>query len=542
MASSLLAPAPACVAAAAAAASLLAAAGHAARRAPGLVARRAARNTTKKPEKPSGGLPRPLQRAFKRRQKDKQDERFGRFKLDADRPPPPGASGGPVSGAWKDGRPESESLRQGEFTSPYTGQVYDRWAPIGLKQNGTDRQGGLGRSRAYETPMQRKIRTALTPTHEPKVEEWEKYYPGTAPPMMMPKPKLRREKKLKRHGLKAGSFEDIWKQICIQAVIDCKIQKSEKAIWYVETCAGEGEYHISRLQDPGHDELHLNVRFPRFEDVYEVLRNQDLSFHPTEIQGFMEGMKLLNDSEDLKNFEEKGDKVDKVEGEVKWLSSTTLVACQRLREQDVVTLWEDNPIAFAALNNFMRNWSGKFKPKLELQHKNGFVEYDWKFGQKKKGTKAHGQIGDRRGVVFADADWVRGGDRFQIVDMIQKLNRHWKAATVIATYPLNEDKEADVKRWLKDLRQADGKLDLLIAEFTVDTPEWLRDMVPSAWYGQGIIISNPPGLAGQRIRDAGASLCEELSQHEDASPMRMKIQSLKYQQPSVKQRRAARDW
>ena len=34
--------------------------------------------------------------------------------------------------------------------SPWTGQVYDRWAPIGLKQKGTDRQGGLGRAGALD--------------------------------------------------------------------------------------------------------------------------------------------------------------------------------------------------------------------------------------------------------------------------------------------------------------------------------------------------------------------------------------------------------
>ena len=34
-------------------------------------------------------------------------------------------------------------------------KVYDRWAPEGKVQRKTDRQGGLARARAFETPTQR---------------------------------------------------------------------------------------------------------------------------------------------------------------------------------------------------------------------------------------------------------------------------------------------------------------------------------------------------------------------------------------------------
>mmetsp|Transcript_78476 Transcript_78476/g.198054 ORF Transcript_78476/g.198054 Transcript_78476/m.198054 type:complete len:499 (+) Transcript_78476:1007-2503(+) len=498
------------------------------------MARRAVKSKT---QKPSGGLSAPLKREWARKQKEKRDARYGR--LDPNRPPP--ASGGPTGGAWKDGRPESESMRQGEFQSPFTGQVYDRWAPIGLKQKGTDRQGGLGRSRAYETPMQRKIRTAIEPPQEKKVEEWEKYYPGTAPPQMRPKPKIPRAQRLKRHGLKAGTFEDIWTQLCIQTVIDLKIAKSEKPIWYVELCTGEGEYHISRLAQPGDDDLKLAVRWPRAEDVYEVLRDQDLEFYPPEIQGWMDGVKLLNASEDVQDFVEQGDKVDTAEGDLKWLPSTTLLALRKLREQDAVTLWEDNPIAFAALNNFMRNWSSKFEAKLELLYKNGIRDYDKIFCEKKVGTKAHGQIDGRRGIILVDPS-PRGGEIIHYKKMFSRLHLHWKAATVVATYPTSEKNEVVVEKYLKDIRQADPHLDLLLAELTVDTPEYLRDIVDSKWYGQGIIISNPSGETGERIRDAAASLCEEMSQHADATPMRVKVEKLKYQEPKRRVRRAQRDW
>ena len=37
----------------------------------------------------------------------------------------------------------------------YHAEVYDRWSPEGKIQRKTDRQGGLARARAFETPTQR---------------------------------------------------------------------------------------------------------------------------------------------------------------------------------------------------------------------------------------------------------------------------------------------------------------------------------------------------------------------------------------------------
>jgi hypothetical protein len=131
--------------------------------------------------------------------------------------PPPTTSRSPKTGAWSDEIPESESMRQGQFKSPWTGQVYDRWAPEGVKQQKTDRQGGLGRARAFETPAQRDLRTAPV---EKEVPDWQKYYPGTAPARLEP-PK-RNKKLLDRHAYRAGSFSDIFKQLVVSTMIDLK--------------------------------------------------------------------------------------------------------------------------------------------------------------------------------------------------------------------------------------------------------------------------------------------------------------------------------
>lgn len=287
-------------------------------------------------------------RAQKRENKLRKQMKKG---INPDRPPPAGASGGPTGGAWKEGRPEGEDERQGEYRSPWTGQVYDRWAPIGLKQKGTDRQGGLGRARAYETPQQRQIREAYEQDGE-DVSEEEKFYPGISPNDQEPRRGPKKEKKLLRHANVAGGYKDIFKQLLVHTVVDLRVQKAESPVWYVETCGGEGEYSVKNRKPD------MKIEWPSVEGLYEVLEKQDMTYMPTELKAWMESVRFLNrESEGGFDVTGAGAEADaQVEG-VQWLPSTLLVALQSLRKQDPVTVFEDNPVAFAALFNFVRNFS-----------------------------------------------------------------------------------------------------------------------------------------------------------------------------------------
>jgi len=437
--------------------------------------------------------------------------------MDPNRPPPRKDAGGPISGAWKEGRPESEDERQGEFRSPWTGQVYDRWAPIGLKQTGTDRQGGLGRARAYETPTQRKIREALEEDGQ-EVPEHEKFYPGLSPrdAEVASGQRPKKEKKLLRHANIAGSYKDVFKQLLVHTVVDLRVQKSESPVWYVETCGGEGEYSIKNRR-PG-----VEIPWPSVEDLFAVLERQDMTYMPPELQAWMEAVRFLNASKE--GVDVKGDD-GAVEGGVEWLPSTALVALQTLRKQDPVTLYEDNPVAFAALFNFVRNWSAEFDAKLELAFKDGFKSVRKIFVEKKSASKAHGKAtGGTRGVVLVDADWTRGDAGYRCMDTVVRLWKHWRAASVMVSYNLHPDYERKARKFIESIHAQDPGVDMISVEFYVDTPGWQPDSGEPEWTGVGMLITQPPNTTPERVRAAFGVLIQEMSEQPDAPKMRIEVE------------------
>jgi 23S rRNA A2030 N6-methylase RlmJ len=477
----------------------------------------------------TGGPPASAKRVATRLKKARREEKFGKVLMrDKNRPPPALAT--PKSGAWTEGRPENENLRQGEFRSPWTNQVYDRWAPIGLKQTGTDRQGGLGRARAYETPKQQQIREALEQEGGKNVPEWQKFQPGLAPPHLLPA-KMRETglpAKFKvRHAQKAGNFADIFKQLIVQTVVDLKVQKQDKVspIWYVETCCGEGEYHVQRLQKVG--EERPPPQWPTSEDFFSCLQDQDLTYMPAEIRGWMDSVRMLNSQ--TEGFEVQGLHADADPSEaIQWLPSTALVALRLLRKQDPVTLYEDHPVSFAALLNFVRNWSSGWQPHVELCHRDGMKAVRYRFIDREKCaiSKVHGQLSGHRGIVFIDADWNRGSEAQRCKALITRLRKHWRAATVMVTYPLGPDFEHKARNFNKEVREADRSLDLVTVEIFVDNKNWHPGSQQAKWRGYGVLMSSPPHTTIERCRAALTIMCEELGKMEGSSPMHVTVEQL----------------
>jgi len=701
-----------------------------------------------------------------------------------------GKGGGKGKGKGKGGRSGGRSANQQDqpteqFTSPWTGKVYDRWAPIGLDGKGDEmfRQSGLGAARAWETPVQRQLRSALS--EDDDVEEWEKYYPGTAPPELMPPEKQGKEKT--RHAFRAGNFQDIFKQICIQTIVDLKVQKSDKPIWYVEACGGEGEYHVNRLKKEGEDRPPM--KWPTAEIFYDALKDQDMTYMPPEIAGWVDAVKFLNQKRpefeegydpksewkdleadaveslsafmklvevapwgvlgaqllgskqqmqsapppdadialvvpmsvrrmkqgpqgsggaegeacrwlgihaderfpddvfqgirkdldahfhayedgkmiihaacpdfskpryqnrrdralndlaysyqnvlaqfaesglpklrlfplpskiyaagyaeeipqmtfealalaysdldpetqqrlmqaeaiemcifratELDNFTEAfeasvpqqlpklrkrpGEEDDEEDEEPEelhpvekpvWLPSTTVMALRGLRRKDPVSIYEDNPPAFAAMFNFVRNFKDYLKPRVELTMADGFSrvrqifcngkataprwyqsDSKWRI-QKKKNSKAHGTYSGQRGIVFADPNWDRGSEAYRTYDMINRLQKHWLSATVVVAYPLSPAIEQKARKLNMQVRQ-NKKLDLLTAELYVDTPDWSPDMDEEKWRGVGLLISAPPFTTLERMRAALSVMCQELMKQPGSHNMRYDVSVLK---------------
>lgn len=440
---------------------------------------------------------------------------FKKASQDVDKNRPPPSSRHPKTGAWSDEVPESENMRQGQYTSPWTGQVYDRWAPDGLKQKETDRQGGLGRSRAFETPAQRDLRTAPP---EVEVPEWKKYHPDLIPAHL--KPRERKKKVLDRHAYSAGGFSDIFKQLVVSTITDLKVTKSEKPLWYVETCAGEGEYHVSRMQGPNDERKPL--LWPTSEILYEALSSQDMTYMPLELRHWVETVKMLNSQED---FEVRGENV-KSQETIQWLPSTALMACRLLRKQDPVSLFEDQHVPFAALFNFARNFASQIAAPLEIAFADGFKMVDKIFIEKVKESKQHGKPRNSRGLVVMDPDYGRGSEAFRCKRAVVALRKHWYAATTMVFYPIRPEFLKKAKRFINEVRQADQSLDLLKAELYVETPDWDEWSELPKWRGCGVLISSPPYTAGERIQACLTVLAEELGTQKGGDFIHAKVEKV----------------
>jgi 23S rRNA A2030 N6-methylase RlmJ len=405
--------------------------------------------------------------------------------------------------------------------------VYDRWAPIGLRQRTTDRQGGLGRSRAYETPTQRKIRDP-NEAEQALEMELDRYRGGGLAQRTekLEKPKWRCAKK-------AGGFQDLFKQMVVQTVLDLKIQKKETPVWYVEPCAGEGEYHVKRLRSEEEFEGGRHpLPWPRLESLYEVLKDKDLDGMPPEIRSWMEAVRLMNDDSD--DFVTKGLHAESEVDGIQWLPSTLHVALNLLREQDPVTVFEDNPVSYTALVNYVRNFSPRFKAHTEVVHLEGFKSLYHRFFTKNKNStsKAHGKLDGQRGLVVIDPDWRRGCTAKQIERNVVDADKHWQAATVMVMYPLTPRTEHKARKLNKKIREMKPNLDLLTAELYVNNPRWTpylsdedKEHIPR-WHGTGVLISKPPFTTAERIRAALAAMCQELSKMPGASEMRVTVEKL----------------
>lgn len=495
----------------------------------GVLAARTALRARKSQGGPSGPMLRERKRA-KKEARDRRLEKFGSpYVQNRHEPPPLTARGTPKTGAWESGAPDTENMRQGQFRSPWTGQVYDRWAPEGKVQRKTDRQGGLARARAFETPTQRQIATAVEERLADHTPEWAKFYPGLAPIEKLPPGQRRSGAQVKtfdRHAYRAGNFGDIFKQLLVHTIVELKVAKKESPVWYVEPCGGEGEYHVGRMRDV--DDERQPMKWPRAEDLFSVLQEQDLTYLPPEVRGWMDAMNMLNFSD--VDFEVTGDGAgkDPREDGIQWLPSTSVMALRLLREQDPVTIWEDNRTAFGPLFNFVRNWSSKFKPHIELIFKDGLKHCHRRWVQLKPGSisEVYGKYKGQRGVVFIDPDYTRGGEAERCQRIMVDLWKHWRSATVVVTYPIGPQYEKKARDFNMSVRKADKTLDLMTIEAYVENKDWHEDSKEDKWRGYGMLISQPPHTTQERATAALKVVCDALATMPNADPIHVRVERL----------------
>jgi len=118
------------------------------------------------------------------------------------------------------------------------------------------------------------------------------------------------------------------------------------------------------------------------------------------------------------------------------------------------------------------------------------------------------------------------------MDIIVRLRKHWRSATVIVTYPLGPDYADKARKFQQSVREKDPSLDLLMAELYINTPQWTPKSEEPQWRGCGVLISSPPYTTAERVRAVLNVLCQELSQVQGAHKMRVRVEELSRKEQS----------
>lgn len=271
------------------------------------------------------------------------------------------------------------------------------------------------------------------------------------------------------------------------------------------------------------------VMWPKVEDVYDVFSQLDTSYMPSELQGWVESVRMLNEASADFDTIASAELKEEFGGKVQWLPSSTLVALRLLRPQDPVTLFEDQAVSFAGLFNFVRNWSDKFACKIDVLKRPGFQAIKNRFVLRYPScqSKLHGKLANQRGLIFVDPDWNRGSLEVQTKLLIKEMHKFWRASTVIITYDMTPENEHKVRQWIKDVQAEGPQLDLLTAEMFVQNPEFTENEDQVKWRGCGALIVAPPFTTSERIRAAMAIICEEMAKVPGASEMHVRVEKVR---------------
>jgi len=272
--------------------------------------------------------------------------------------------------------------------------------------------------------------------------------------------------------------------------------------------------------------------WPSAEDLFKVLDGKELAYMPPEVNGWMNAMYMLNEPDE--DFEVKGGgaQVDKQDGP-QWLPSTALVALRLLRKQDPVSLWEDRPIPFAALANFVRNWAHKFQPHIEANHENGSRAMHRRFVRHSRHwvSKAFGRFDRQRGIVVLDPDYNRHRCAHYCQELLKDLHKQWMSSCVVLCYDLSPELEPDVRKFHEEAQQLDRTMDLWTIELTVTNKNWKEgDDEEERFRGCGVLINKPPFTTADRVKAAMTVIIQELQEMPEAEdwPMSVRVEKLEH--------------
>ncbi|MCG7584199.1 23S rRNA (adenine(2030)-N(6))-methyltransferase RlmJ [Photobacterium sp. OFAV2-7] len=242
-----------------------------------------------------------------------------------------------------------------------------------------------------------------------------------------------------RHSFHAGNHADVVKHIVQSLILDALKQK-DKPFVYHDTHSGVGRYDLQDERSEKTGEFR--------QGIARLWSRDDI---PAEIQSYLDAIKVLNDSDDLRYY-----------------PGSPRVARAQLRQQDRMVLTELHPTDFPLLLQEFRS-----DRQVKIYKEDGFQR-----------LKASLPPKERRGVVLIDPPYELKHEYMDVVNAIAESYKRWATGTYAIWYPVVYRENID--KMLQGLEKL-GIRKILQIELGVEPDTTERGMTAS-----GMIVINPP--------------------------------------------------
>ncbi|MDO6499494.1 23S rRNA (adenine(2030)-N(6))-methyltransferase RlmJ [Photobacterium sanguinicancri] len=242
-----------------------------------------------------------------------------------------------------------------------------------------------------------------------------------------------------RHSFHAGNHADVVKHI-VQSLILDSLKQKDKPFVYHDTHSGVGRYDLQDERSEKTGEF--------LQGIARIWSRDDI---PAEIASYIDAIKMLNDSEELRYY-----------------PGSPKVASAQIRGQDRMVLTELHPTDFPLLLQEFRG-----DRQVKIYKEDGFTRLKGSLPPK-----------ERRGVVLIDPPYELKREYMDVVKAIRESHKRWATGTYAIWYPVVYRENID--KMIKGLEDT-GIRKILKIELGVEPDTEERGMTAS-----GMIVINPP--------------------------------------------------
>ncbi|KXI23924.1 23S rRNA (adenine(2030)-N(6))-methyltransferase RlmJ [Photobacterium sanguinicancri] len=242
-----------------------------------------------------------------------------------------------------------------------------------------------------------------------------------------------------RHSFHAGNHADVVKHI-VQSLILDSLKQKDKPFVYHDTHSGVGRYDLQDERSEKTGEF--------LQGIARIWSRDDI---PAEIAPYIDAIKMLNDSEELRYY-----------------PGSPKVASAQIRGQDRMVLTELHPTDFPLLLQEFRG-----DRQVKIYKEDGFTRLKGSLPPK-----------ERRGVVLIDPPYELKREYMDVVKAIRESHKRWATGTYAIWYPVVYRENID--KMIKGLEDT-GIRKILKIELGVEPDTEERGMTAS-----GMIVINPP--------------------------------------------------